>query len=548
MTFMNQDISKKRRSLRIALISVIAVLILNLFTFSVQAKTAVLDTAKDIITNYYIEDVSDKTLKATTIEDVIKSLNDPYTQYFTADEYKRFTNDIDGKYSGIGIQIEIDPEGVKVLSVIDGTPAQAVGIKEGDIITKVDNHKLAGAALEAAASYLRGEAGTVVNIQVKRDNSFHAYKITRREFESPTIEGKMLDEHTAYIRIISFGDDTASLFKAKLEELGRENPDNFIVDLRNNGGGYLKTAQEMAYDFIGERPLVLLKDREGKEGKIMPDKGTSQIDKPIIFLVNQYSASASEILSAAVKDYKTAFLVGTTTYGKGTVQSMFGFSDGSVLKLSVERFYSPLGNVIEKEGVTPDLTVGGEDSLAVAELLSGKAGDGWDKRDFMKVKIDSREFEIDLKKARAIQYWDAYQYIMDKALESGYGISIGTVNGWVEANRAFLEEELYRCYYPEYMELSELKSVPVNKVFTVIFLNDVNMESINDKNIELINEASGERVPLKFEYNDKNSIIAVPAMELTKGGIYYFVINEDLESGDVSNYTKGDLVKVSVEE
>ena len=179
----------------------------------------------------------------------------------------------------------------------------------------------------------------------------------------------MLNDHTAYIDITSFGEDTAQLFTEKLQELRMKNPDNYIVDLRNNGGGYMISALDIAGNFIGANPAITIEDRDGQKTRYLAEDKGSTIDKPIIFLVNQYTASASEILSAAVKDYGKAFFVGTTTYGKGVAQQMFPLSDGSSLKLTVEKFYSPMGNVIQKVGISPDFEVKDVDSLSSCRII-----------------------------------------------------------------------------------------------------------------------------------------------------------------------------------
>lgn len=542
MVNMHQETVNRKRSLGIVSKVIAVVLLFNLFTFSAYAKTDDLDAARFLIKAFYVDKVSNDTLNEDSVEDMVKSLGDPYTEYFSPEEYENFTESIDKKFSGIGVHVGTGPEGPVVLSVIKDSPSEEAGLKAGDIITMADNHKLAGISLDLAASYMKGEEGTTVRLKVKRDGKLYTYDVARREITLSTVEGKMLDKHTAYINISSFGQDTGEYFKQKLEELSKQNPDNYIIDLRNNGGGYLKTAAEIAGNFIGKNTVVLTRDKGGRETKIQSADTGSVINKPIIFLVNEYSASASEILSAAVKDYGAAYIVGTRTYGKGTVQSMFKLPDGSVLKLSIQRFFSPLGNAIEKVGVTPDFEVKDVDSLAVAELLSGKSESLWDKRDFMKIKSGEREFEIDLKKARTPNCWKAFNYIIDKAVSSDYEISVGTLNGWVDANDILLKDRVKLCY-AEYNETSSLENVPVNKKFTVIFNDDVEAGTVNSDTTELMNAATGERLELNFKQIDSKNIEITPNGKLERGGTYYLIINSTINGEKESTITKVNVKK-----
>ncbi len=340
---------------------------------SVQAtSSAVLDEARTIIKTKYVNEVPDSVLNAPTIEEMVKGLNDPYSQYFSKQEEEDFINSIDNKTYGIGIYMEIIPDGVKVKNVIENSPASEAGLNDGDIIVSAEDKSLAGLTSEQASSYIKGEEGTVVNLVVKRGTSNINFNITRRAVSIPTVEGKILNDNTAYISISSFGSDTAELFTKKLQELKAKNPESYLIDLRNNGGGYMGTALNIAGNFIGENLAIIVENKQGKRvGYLAQDNGNT-IDKPVIFLINEYSASASEILSAAVKDYKKAFFIGTTTYGKGVAQQIFTLSDGSSLKLTVEKFYSPKGNIIQKAGVSPDFNMENVDPLVIAELFSGK--------------------------------------------------------------------------------------------------------------------------------------------------------------------------------
>lgn len=538
--------SGSRRSMKAILRLLIVVLFLNLMSIKAFAYDQSLEEAKYLIKNAYVNEVTESVLSLPTIKDMVNALNDPYSQYLTAEEYRKFVQDINMDFSGIGVYIDIVPEGVRIISVMKGSPAEGAGLQEGDIITSADGHALAGLPSDTAVSYIRGPEGTTVELLVKRDGVTRVYSIVRQHIISPTIRGEMLDSRIGYIEISSFGDDTAQDFRETLAELDKQNPEGFIVDLRNNGGGYLDTAIDLGGNFIGEQTVVLTRDRYNEETTYVSPGSVKVIDKPIILLVNEFSASASEILAGAIKDYGKAFLVGTRTYGKGTVQTLYQLSDSSVLKLTVQKFYSPKGNVIDQAGVLPDFEVTEDiDSLAVAHLLFGSSGSSSDKREFVKVTLGGRQFEIDLKAARLPEYWEAFKYIMEKAASSGFEISAGTREGWVKAADAS-SDRLFKLLYPEFRETTALNDVPVDKKFTIVFTEGVDQNSINGSSMELVNASTGARVLMNYEFVDERTVKAVPAGGLKSGETYYLVINGGVSSKAGGGLKEGTVTKVKV--
>lgn len=522
---MDKAYSKKYKSYSIFSILFLLVLFVSSFTFNVQAAdNSLLNEARNIIKENYVSTVPDSVLNASTIEDMVKGLNDPYSQYFSKEQGEDFVNAIDNKMYGIGIYMEIVKEGVKVGEVIENSPAAEIGIKSGDIIVSANGQALAGLTADKASSYIKGEQGTNVKLIVKRQDSMLNFDVTRREISLPTVTGKMLNDRTAYIDITSFGENTAELFTEKLQELRMKNPDNYIVDLRNNGGGYMATALDIAGNFIGESPAITIEDRNGEKTRYLAvDKGNT-IDKPIMFLVNQYTASASEILSAAVKDYKKAYFIGTTTYGKGVAQQMFPLSDGSTLKLTVEKFYSPMGNIIQKVGISPDFEVKDVDSLAVAELFSGKCRNDVDKTGFVKVNVGGSDYELDLNLAKDQNHWAAFKYIISKASKDK--VYIGTEKGWIIATPDYFDN-IYKFLYGKYKSMDTLKDVPENKVFTITFNKPVNIDTIKDNaSIEVINAETGERAAFDIKTVDDKKISLIPKENLKKGQTYYIKIKD----------------------
>lgn len=524
---------KKNRTSSILNIVFLLIFFISSFSFNVQAANPLLEEARTIIKDNYVTDVSNDVLNRSTIEDIISGLNDPYSQYFSKQEEEDFLNSIDNKMYGIGIYMEIVAEGVKVRSVIEGSPAIETGIKAGDIVTSADGQSLAGLDADKAASYIKGEEGTTVKLLVKREDSILNFEVQRREISLPTVSGEMLNGRTAYINIVSFGGDTSQLFTEKLQELRMKNPDNYIIDLRNNGGGYMSTAVDIAGNFIGDKAAIAIQDRDGNVVRYRADDAESTMEKPIIFLVNEYTASASEILSAAVKDYKKAFFVGTKTYGKGVAQEIFPLSDGSSIKLTVEKFYSPMMNEINKVGISPDFEVKDVDSLAIAELFSGKSINNVDKRGYVKVSSDGRDFEIDLNLAKDQNYWAAFKYIIDSSPKEN--VYIGTEKGWVEAPIDYFDN-IYKFLYGNFKVIDTLKDVAENKVFTITFNKSVNINTIKDStNIEIIDSETGERAAFDVNSVDDKKISIIPKESFKKGQTYYIKIKDVIKPFTVRN-------------
>lgn len=348
---------------------------LSVKAFADSYSQDILSTAKQIVKEYYIEDIPTSKLDAVkSVKSLVESLNDPYSSYFTKEEFNDFNNSINNSFAGIGVQIEASAEGIKLVAVYENSPAEEAGLKVGDIITEADGHALSGVSTDEAVTFIRGVVDSTVNLKVKRGSTLLSFQVTRRQIELPTVEGSLIDKHIGHIKISTFGENTASEFKSKLDELKSNGADSYIIDLRYNPGGYIDTATDIAGYFIGDNITLRSYSKSGKSQVYYAIKHQELIDKPTVFLINGYSASASEILSAAVKDNKKAVFIGEKTYGKGVAQSMFMLPDNSYMKLTIFRFVSPLGNEINKVGVAPDIKVVDDfehetDSLNAARLL-----------------------------------------------------------------------------------------------------------------------------------------------------------------------------------
>ncbi len=463
------------------------ILILSNAATVLASDVDVLSEIRSLLQNQYVNPVPTDVLNAPTVDETLKRLGDPHTMYFSPEEYQGFVGSIEMRFYGIGIHIDMEAEGVRVVSVISGSPAEDVGLKAGDLIVRADGQSLAGLSAEEAVNILRGPDGSAVLISVQQGTETKDYIVTRRAISEPTVTGDVLDGHIGYLDLNSFGSETATEFQTAVNRLRSLNVNGWIVDLRDNGGGYLSSALDLAGYFIGPDVVVRVQDRTGTVTQYKaPDHGFI-LSQPVIFLINEYSASASEILTAAVKDHQKARLVGTTTYGKGTVQSMFTLSNGGVLKMTVARFSSPLGYDTDKVGVNPDVVIKQADSLRAAELML--AG----------------ETEA-LVKARNSDYWEAWGEL---------------ANSETVGNKS----ESYDLYYPSYRQVSELSVIPLDKKFTVCFNGAVDWQSVNSVSVELIDAKTGKRIPTKFETHGPSEVQVIPNVALNPDATYWLIIH-----------------------
>lgn len=343
----------------------------NIFAISVGDKVVVskadLNTMKsfekliglkEYIKDNYVEGAEDGKLIEGAIKGMFESLNDPYSVYMTKEEFKNFNESTKGTYGGIGIIVTLSEDGyVTVVAPIEDTPGERAGIKTNDKIVKVDDKDVIGVELESAVSLMKGKKGTKVTLTVLRENVKEplVFDIKREEIILKTIKGKMLENQIGYIRITMFDEDTGKEFKKSLEELKAKNMKGLVIDLRQNPGGFITQCIEVADELLDKGLVVYTEDKnkvredyESKDGKV---------NVPYVLLVDEGSASASEILSGAVKDRKTGILIGTKTFGKGLVQSIDQLKDGSGIKLTTQKYYTPNGISINKIGIQPDIEV-----------------------------------------------------------------------------------------------------------------------------------------------------------------------------------------------
>ena len=313
---------------------------------------------KEKIQANFMGDIDEEKLKEYSIKGYVAGLDDEYSQYFTKEEMKKYTENTLGNYVGIGVYMVKNTEkhAVEVHKVMKNSPAEEVGMKKGDLITKVDERNITDEDFEKVSDWIEGKEGTQVNVVVTRENNEISYNITRKKIMVPNVESQMFENNIGYIYISSFDGDTSKEFKTEYDKLVNQGMNALILDLRNNGGGIANEAVEIG-DFFTEKgqKLLIQSDKNGKE-EISYSKNNAEITMKTVVLVNGYSASASEILAGICKELvDNATLVGTKTYGKGVIQSLYSLTDGSGLKLTTDKYFTPNHNDIHKKGIEPDI-------------------------------------------------------------------------------------------------------------------------------------------------------------------------------------------------
>ena len=330
---------------------------------------------REIIDKYYLGDVDDNALEEGAIKGYIEGLGDPYTEYISKEEMDTYLDDTMGNFVGIGIYMikNTQYDKIQVLSTIKGSPAEKAGIQAGDLIISADGVEYKADDMTIASNKIKGEEGTKVTIEVLRGAEKLKFELTREKVKVNQVEGKVLSNNIGYIKFTSFDETTAEDFKNQYQELAKKGIQSLIIDLRNNGGGIVDQALEIA-DYMTPKDSVLLYevDKNGKE-IVKKAKEDPIVNMPIVILTNENTASASEILAGALKDLGKAKIVGTTTYGKGVIQQILKLNDGSGLKITIEEYQTPNRNKINKVGIQPDEKV--ELPSTVNSLLTIKESD-----------------------------------------------------------------------------------------------------------------------------------------------------------------------------
>ena len=313
---------------------------------------------------YYLnkKDIESDEVVDGVLHGVVASLGDKYADYYNAEEYKEIMEDNSGEYGGIGTYVTQDKKTGSIILVnpFEGAPAYKAGLKAGDVLLKVDDKSVVGLSLDEVTSIMKGEAGTTVNIEINRDGKKLSFDVTREIVDVPTVGHTVIkDDNIGYVYISSFNQKSGQQFKEAVDELEKQKVDGIVIDLRNNGGGVLDAAIEVLDRVLPDGLVLYTETNRGRENEYFSD-AESCFSKPYVVLINEYSASASEVVAGAIQDFGIGKIVGTTSYGKGVVQSvipMKGVNTGEAVKLTTSKYFTPKGRNIDGIGIEPDIKV-----------------------------------------------------------------------------------------------------------------------------------------------------------------------------------------------
>lgn len=319
-----------------------------------------LDNLADQINADYYEDVDQEDLINGMYKGLFEGIGDPYSEYYTPEEYEDIMISTHANYYGIGAGLTQDKNTmeVSVTHIYDNSPAQEAGLKEGDKIVKVDDIEATSMELSELVTNIRGEEGTTVHLVIEREGESEnlEFDVSRAKVDIPTVAYKMLENNIGYIQVSEFAENTPTQFSDAITDLQGQGMEKLVIDLRDNGGGMVVSCQQMLDMILPEGTVVYTEDKYGNRQDYTSD-AEHYLDMPIAVLVNGNSASASEIFAGAIRDFDYGTLIGTTTFGKGIVQNIMQLKDGSAIKLTVAKYYTPNGDNIHGTGITPDVEI-----------------------------------------------------------------------------------------------------------------------------------------------------------------------------------------------
>lgn len=346
---------RKRLIFIMLIAAMVIVLSIGLTNAETESPFNVFQEVLLLIDNYHVDKPEINELVQGAIKGMVETL-DPYSQYMTEEQYKDMQTEFEGHFGGIGIVITPD---LTIVSPIKGTPGEKVGLMANDKIRKINGESTKDMTQKQAVDIMRGEPGTPVDLSIEREGSedLLEFHIIRSDIEVPYVEWEMKEDKIGYIGIYQFVQDVGDKVAKGIAELETEGARAIILDLRSNPGGLLNEAVTVTSNFIGEGTVVSVKQRYGEDTYFKVDSKYQATDLPLVVLINQGSASASEIVSGAVQDYGRGILIGMKSFGKGTVQSIVPLSDGSALRLTTARYYTPNDRFIHEKGIEPDIEV-----------------------------------------------------------------------------------------------------------------------------------------------------------------------------------------------
>jgi len=389
--------------------------------------------AFSIVHNQYVEDVKTKTLVYGAIDGMLKSLGDPHTRFMTPEVFKEMKVETEGSFSGLGIVIGLKQDNLMVISPIEGTPAYLAGIKAGDYITEIDGISTKNISLVEAVQKLRGKQGTQVIITIKRDGVENPFKVTinRAIIEIHSVKSDVIQTDVGYIRITNFNQNTAQEFTDSLVKLQKRGIRSLVIDLRNDPGGLLESAIDVSDNLLSKNSLIVsIAGRQQEMNREFRTTGKGlYLDNPIIVLLNEGSASASEILAGAIKDNKRGLTIGVKSYGKGSVQTVLPLPDGSGIALTTAKYFTPSGVCIHGKGIIPDIIVEMPEITPKDQEMWLKLDDSQYLKDFAKGRSSYTDEDIkNLQQTLSKNKIELSEMILRRAIN----IEIGRLNGGKE--------------------------------------------------------------------------------------------------------------------
>ena len=326
---------------------------------SIYNKIDLFGEVLDKINKEYVEEINQSDAMDAAINGVLQSL-DPYSAYMSPETFKEMETETSGKFGGLGIEVGMEYGVVKVVTPMDGSPAEREGVKAGDYIVKINGIQVQGKTLTEAVELMRGPVGSKLEITIRRKGIKKAlvFEITREIIEVKSVKSKVIDDSVGYIRLTAFNDNSAKQIKNKINEFKKNKINKYVLDLRNNPGGLLSQAVKISDFFLDNGEIVSTKSRKSSENrKYFAKKGDIINGETLLVLINYGSASASEIVAGALKDHKRAIVIGENSYGKGSVQSILPLKNNGAIRLTISKYYLPSGKSISGTGITPDIEV-----------------------------------------------------------------------------------------------------------------------------------------------------------------------------------------------
>jgi len=326
---------------------------------NIYDKIDLLGEVLDKINKEYVEEINQSDTIDAAINGVLQSL-DPYSAYMSPETFKEMETETSGKFGGLGIEVGMEFGVVKVITPMDGSPAEKEGVKAGDYIVKINKIQVQGKTLSEAVELMRGVVGSELEITVRRKGVKKAlvFKITREIIEVKSVKSKIIDDSVGYIKLTAFNENSSKQIRNKIKKFKKNKINKYVLDLRNNPGGLLSQAVKISDFFLDNGEIVSTKSRKSSENrKYFAKKGDIINGKTLVVLINYGSASASEIVAGALKDHKRAILIGKNSYGKGSVQSIMPLKNKGAIRLTISKYYLPSGKSISGTGITPDIEV-----------------------------------------------------------------------------------------------------------------------------------------------------------------------------------------------